>query len=89
VQAEPQQVVGLVGVLDEFLELVQAAGGRDACRIRITNGKGGKDRYVPFPASFRETLALHIAPHLAWYLQLQACLRLSAGKVLPSLHGLP
>jgi integrase/recombinase XerD len=33
----------------------------DACRIRITNGKGGKDRYVPFPASFRETLALHIA----------------------------
>ncbi len=30
----------------------------DACRIRITNGK---DRYVPFPASFRETLALHIA----------------------------
>ena len=22
----------------------------DACRIRITNGKGGKDRYVPFPA---------------------------------------
>jgi integrase/recombinase XerD len=33
----------------------------DACRIRITNGKGGKDRYVPFSASFRETLALHIA----------------------------
>jgi site-specific recombinase XerD len=23
-------------------------------------GKGGKDRYVPFPTSFRETLALHI-----------------------------
>jgi integrase/recombinase XerD len=33
----------------------------DACRIRITNGKGGKDRYVPFPGPFRETLALHIA----------------------------
>lgn len=32
----------------------------DACRIRITNGKGGKDRSVPFPASFKETLALHI-----------------------------
>jgi len=32
----------------------------DACRIRVTQGKGGKDRYVPFPASFRETLALHI-----------------------------
>jgi len=33
----------------------------DACRIRITRGKGGKDRYVPFPASFKETLALHIS----------------------------
>jgi integrase/recombinase XerD len=33
----------------------------DACRIRITNGKGGKDRYVPFPAGFKETLALHMA----------------------------
>lgn len=31
----------------------------DACRIRITRGKGGKDRVVPFPVSFRETLALH------------------------------
>jgi integrase/recombinase XerD len=32
----------------------------DACRIRITAGKGGKDRAVPFPPTFRETLALHI-----------------------------
>ncbi len=32
----------------------------DSCRIRITSGKGGKDRSVPFPASFKETLALHI-----------------------------
>jgi integrase/recombinase XerD len=32
----------------------------DACRIRITQGKGNKDRYVPFPAPFKETLALHI-----------------------------
>lgn len=32
----------------------------DACRIRITNGKGGKDRTVPFPRSFAETLSLHI-----------------------------
>ena len=33
----------------------------DTCRIRIRHGKGGKDRTVPFPATFRETLALHIA----------------------------
>lgn len=32
----------------------------DACRIRITLGKGSKDRFVPFPTSFKETLALHI-----------------------------
>jgi integrase/recombinase XerD len=32
----------------------------DGCRIRITRGKGGKDRVVPFPESFKETLALHI-----------------------------
>lgn len=32
----------------------------DAARIRITRGKGGKDRVVPFPPSFREALALHV-----------------------------
>jgi integrase/recombinase XerD len=32
----------------------------DACRIRVTTGKGGKDRQVPFPASFKEALALHV-----------------------------
>ncbi|MGH9022727.1 MAG: tyrosine-type recombinase/integrase [Acidimicrobiia bacterium] len=32
----------------------------DACRIRINNGKGGKDRVVPFPPPFKETLALHV-----------------------------
>lgn len=32
----------------------------DDCRIRINLGKGAKDRVVPFPPPFRETLALHI-----------------------------
>lgn len=32
----------------------------DACHIRINLGKGAKDRVVPFPPTFRETLALHI-----------------------------
>ena len=32
----------------------------DACRIRITQGKGNKDRVVPFPTSFKETLGLHM-----------------------------
>ncbi len=29
------------------------------CQIRINKGKGAKDRIVPFPVSFKETLALH------------------------------
>lgn len=31
----------------------------DRCQVRITQGKGKKDRIVPFPNSFRETLAIH------------------------------
>lgn len=30
------------------------------CQIRINAGKGGKDRIVPFPKSFREVLVSHI-----------------------------
>src|SRR5438876_10114801 len=32
----------------------------ERCQIRITRGKGGKDRQVRFPVSFRELLALHM-----------------------------
>ena len=32
----------------------------ERCQIRINQGKGSKDRLVPFPLSFRELLALHI-----------------------------
>jgi len=32
----------------------------DKCQIKITQGKGKKDRIVPFPSSFREILAMHI-----------------------------
>ena len=32
----------------------------ERCQIRITQGKGNKDRQVPFPPSFRELLALHM-----------------------------
>lgn len=31
----------------------------DRCQVRINQGKGNKDRVVPFPALFKETLALH------------------------------
>nr|WP_276565008.1 tyrosine-type recombinase/integrase [Brevibacillus halotolerans] len=29
------------------------------CQVRINNGKGDKDRIVPFPQSFKELLAMH------------------------------
>jgi integrase/recombinase XerD len=32
----------------------------DACQIKIKQGKGKKDRVVPFPKSFKETFAMHI-----------------------------
>ena len=31
----------------------------DRCQVRINQGKGGKDRVVPFPSVFKETLAVH------------------------------
>ena len=31
----------------------------DRCQIRVNEGKGRKDHVVPFPAPFKETLALH------------------------------
>ena len=35
------------------------------CQIRINNGKGGKDRVVPFPKTFKEALAIHIEKMIA------------------------
>jgi integrase/recombinase XerD len=48
-----------------FAELVAIRLGEvdlDACRIRITNGKGGKDRTVPFPT----TLGVGEEPYSGW-----------------------
>jgi len=33
----------------------------DRCQVKIVSGKGKKDRIVPFPKSFKETLALHVS----------------------------
>lgn len=32
----------------------------EQCQIRINDGKGKKDRIVPFPSEFREVLAMHV-----------------------------
>ena len=47
--------------VSELVALRLDAVDLDRCQIRVTRGKGGKDRVVPFPAAFRETLALHMA----------------------------
>ncbi len=47
------RVAGLVAVRLVDVDL-------HACRIRITQGKGNKDRVVPFQTSFKKTLGLHM-----------------------------
>ena len=33
----------------------------DNCQVTIKEGKGGKDRMVPFPAEFKESLGMHLS----------------------------
>lgn len=47
--------------VSELIAIRLDAVDLDRCQIRINRGKGGKDRVVPFPAVFKETLALHMA----------------------------
>jgi integrase/recombinase XerD len=47
--------------VSELVALRLEAVDLDRCQVRVTAGKGGKDRVVPFPAAFKETLALHLA----------------------------
>ena len=45
----------------ELVEIRLADVDLERCQIRVINGKGGKDRVVPFPTAFKETLSLHMA----------------------------
>ena len=47
--------------VSELIRLKISDVDLDRCQIKINSGKGQKDRIVPFPKSFRETLALHIS----------------------------
>jgi len=46
--------------VSELVNIRLADVDLDRCQMRITQGKGGKDRIVPFPNAFKETLALHM-----------------------------
>ncbi len=47
--------------VSELVHIRLADVDLDRCQIRSNRGKGNKDRVVPFPAPFKETLALHMA----------------------------
>ena len=47
--------------VSELVKIRLADVDLDRCQITIVQGKGGKDRVVPFPQGFRETLGMHMA----------------------------
>jgi integrase/recombinase XerD len=47
--------------VSELVNIRLADVDLDRCQIRITEGKGKKDRVVPFPDAFKETLGMHMA----------------------------
>jgi integrase/recombinase XerD len=51
--------------VSELVNIRLADVDLDRCQIRINQGKGGKDRIVPFPDAFKEALALHMDRPLA------------------------
>ncbi|MEY8717271.1 tyrosine-type recombinase/integrase [Francisella philomiragia] len=46
--------------VSELIRLEKQDIDLDRCQLKVISGKGQKDRIVPFPKSFRETLAIHI-----------------------------
>ena len=47
--------------VSELIRLKKTDVDANSCQIRVTAGKGKKDRIVPFPKSFRETLIIYIS----------------------------
>ena len=45
--------------VSEFIKIKISDVDLEACQIRITQGKGKKDRIVPFSSIFKEVLAVH------------------------------
>jgi integrase/recombinase XerD len=46
--------------VSELVKIKLSEVNADTCQIKITQGKGKKDRIVPFPNNFKETLMLHV-----------------------------
>lgn len=46
--------------VSELINIRLADVDLDRCQIKVVQGKGSKDRIVPFPAGFKETLGMHM-----------------------------
>jgi integrase/recombinase XerD len=55
----------------------------EACKIRVNQGKGSKDRYVLFGKSFATALRTHIAahPNNRWLFQTRRCGKFSTRRI--------
>jgi integrase/recombinase XerD len=69
--------------VSELCNMLVADVDLEACKIRINQGKGGKDRYVLFGKSFATALRTHIAahPNNRWLFQTQRHGKFSTRRV--------
>jgi integrase len=69
--------------VSELCKMQVADVDLEACKIRINQGKGSKDRYVLFGKSFATALRTHIAahPNNRWLFQTKRATRFSTRRV--------
>jgi integrase/recombinase XerD len=69
--------------VSELCSILVADIDLEACKIRINQGKGSKDRYVLFGKSFATALRTHVAAHPAnrWLFQTRRNSRFTARRV--------
>lgn len=69
--------------VSELCNMLVADVDLDACKIRITQGKGSKDRYVLFSRPFATTLRTHLgsSPHNRWIFQTRRASKFSTRRV--------
>ena len=67
--------------MSELCNMLVTDADLENCKIRITQGKGSKDRYVLFGRSFATALRTHIAahPNNRWLFQTRRDTKFSTG----------
>jgi integrase/recombinase XerD len=69
--------------VSELCNIAIADVDLEACKIRVNQGKGGKDRYVLFGKAFATALRTHIAAHpqSRWLFQSRRATKFSARRI--------